>query len=553
MSIRFVKNWPCLLAIAIVLTLLLPAIRHSSATTEDPAGIFATLPILHNGRMKPWDSFARETLLSLRGKQSFRSPDPRSPGSASEWLATVFFEPDQANQLDVFRVDHADLKTMLHTEGEEKKFYSYVDLLPYFPTIETQARLSDPDPKKRDAFQKAVISLHRKLVTYQSLLSTFDPVFSSPDRQQAYEEYVQVFLSPNPVDGNPDPTTLPTTIKVELEASLPGDIPRFIPNPNVPAVWYALADSWISLEKNPATAPLLKAYLEISDTWSTADVHERKERLMLLESEIRAMLPSSSLQKVSVETVFNRIQPFYLSIELYLLIFLLVMLGWFFISRKTLSMAFWLLAFAFLLHSAAIWVRMWLMGRPPVTNLYSSAVFVGWGSVGLGLLLEWLYKNGVGSVMAAVTGLLSLIIAQHLMEMGDTMEMMRAVLDSNFWLTTHVITVTFGYSATFVAGFLAIAFLLLGICTTRLTEELRHTLDRMVYGMVCFALFFSFIGTFTGGIWADQSWGRFWGWDPKENGALLIVVWNAVILHAKRGPPDRHHRHDAMRLFLETW
>ena len=57
----------------------------------------------------------------------------------------------------------------------------------------------------------------------------------------------------------------------------------------------------------------------------------------------------------------------------------------------------------------------------------------------------------------------------------------------------------------------------------------------MTYGIICFAMLFSFIGTVLGGIWADQSWGRFWGWDPKENGALLIVIWNAVILHARWG------------------
>ena len=57
----------------------------------------------------------------------------------------------------------------------------------------------------------------------------------------------------------------------------------------------------------------------------------------------------------------------------------------------------------------------------------------------------------------------------------------------------------------------------------------------MIYGVVCFALLFSFLGTILGGIWADQSWGRFWGWDPKENGALLIVLWNAIILHARWG------------------
>ena len=65
--------------------------------------------------------------------------------------------------------------------------------------------------------------------------------------------------------------------------------------------------------------------------------------------------------------------------------------------------------------------------------------------------------------------------------------------------------------------------------------DLGKALSKMVYGIVCFAALFSFIGTVLGGIWADQSWGRFWGWDPKENGALLIVLWNAIILHARWG------------------
>ena len=65
--------------------------------------------------------------------------------------------------------------------------------------------------------------------------------------------------------------------------------------------------------------------------------------------------------------------------------------------------------------------------------------------------------------------------------------------------------------------------------------EIGKVLAKMVYGIVCFATLFSFVGTVLGGIWADQSWGRFWGWDPKENGALLIVLWNATILHARWG------------------
>ena len=107
---------------------------------------------------------------------------------------------------------------------------------------------------------------------------------------------------------------------------------------------------------------------------------------------------------------------------------------------------------------------------------------------------------------------------------------MQAVLDTNFWLATHVVVVTIGYSATFFAGFLGAGWLLGGGRT-------RHGpgLAKMIYGVVCFASLASFVGTVLGGIWADQSWGRFWGWDPKENGAALIVLWNLTLLHARWG------------------
>lgn len=86
-----------------------------------------------------------------------------------------------------------------------------------------------------------------------------------------------------------------------------------------------------------------------------------------------------------------------------------------------------------------------------------------------------------------------------------------------------------------MSGFLAIVFLVRGIFTTSLDAGLRQSLSKMVYAITCFAALFSFIGTVLGGIWADQSWGRFWGWDPKENGALIIVLWNVLILHARWG------------------
>jgi ABC-type transport system involved in cytochrome c biogenesis permease subunit len=235
------------------------------------------------------------------------------------------------------------------------------------------------------------------------------------------------------------------------------------------------------------------------------------------------------------EHFFNTFAPFARAQGLYVIALLLACFSWLKMSRGLSNTAFYLIGLALLLHTAGLISRMYLEGRPPVTNLYSSAVFVGWGSVVLGWILERIYRNGIGSCVAALIGFSTLIIASHLSKEGDTMEMMRAVLDTNFWLATHVVCITIGYAATFLAGFLALIYVVRGVFTPSLEKDTAKSLARMVYGIVCFATLFSFVGTVLGGIWADQSWGRFWGWDSKENGALMIVVWNAIILHCRWG------------------
>jgi ABC-type transport system involved in cytochrome c biogenesis permease subunit len=109
--------------------------------------------------------------------------------------------------------------------------------------------------------------------------------------------------------------------------------------------------------------------------------------------------------------------------------------------------------------------------------------------------------------------------------------------------------VTLGYSSVALAGFLGIIYIFRGLFTTSFNETTASSLSRMIYGVTCFATLFSFVGTILGGIWADQSWGRFWGWDPKENGALLIVLWNAIILHARWGGLIRERGLAVMSVF----
>jgi ABC-type transport system involved in cytochrome c biogenesis permease subunit len=250
---------------------------------------------------------------------------------------------------------------------------------------------------------------------------------------------------------------------------------------------------------------------------------------------LRAKNFTTELRKGGQEHYFNSFAPFARSMGMYLVAVLLAGFSWLNLSRWLTRSAFYLVGLALVVHTVGLICRMYLEGRPPVTNLYSSAVFVGWGAVVLGWILERIYRNGIGSFTAGMIGFATLIIARHLARQGDTMEMMQAVLDTNFWLATHVTCITIGYSATFLAGFLAIIYVIRGVFTPALGSETAKSIARMVYGIVCFATLFSFVGTVLGGIWADQSWGRFWGWDTKENGALLIVLWNILVLHSKWG------------------
>jgi ABC-type transport system involved in cytochrome c biogenesis permease subunit len=296
----------------------------------------------------------------------------------------------------------------------------------------------------------------------------------------------------------------------------------------------------------------------------------------LATKESKALQPGDSLAASIVaptfgsfyqfEGWFNHFDPFFVACGfcvVALVIALLAGLGFTATLNRT---AFWLILFMFGLYTLALIGRIYISGRPPVTNLYSSAVFIGWGCVLFGIVLEALFRLGIGNLVAALAGFPTLLISFALAAEGDdTLGVLQAVLDTQFWLATHVVCITLGYAATFLAGTLGLVYIARGLVVPwaaklcreqllpafkgKLSEEryqhwestftpdvspqFARELVRMIYGVLCFAIIFSFIGTVLGGLWADDSWGRFWGWDPKENGALIIVLWNAVVLHAR--------------------
>jgi ABC-type transport system involved in cytochrome c biogenesis permease subunit len=459
-------------------------------------------------------------------------------------------KPEQADDRKIFRIDNNEVLDLLKLT-ENQKFYSFNQLKPQAEEIQKQAdRIEQREeanistPADRTVFETQLMKLFSEMNLYQRLEISLKPP-GSDDLAAELDAY-QKSIAPGIAAMNArdagkkfdqDAFNNLVGFMGNYETVARFALPAVIP-PTDPAVprddWQNIGTNLMATAHTGTISPPAQAYAAMVTGYrsdSPADFNQAVAAYHLWLADRFA----PQVNKAGQEFFFNNFQPFYKALVIYVLALLLALFSWFNMSDWLRRSAFFLIGLAWVIHTFGLIFRMYLEGRPPVTNLYSSAIFIGWGAVILGMVLEKIYRDGIGCVVAGFAGFVTQIIAHNLAMTGDTMEMMRAVLDTNFWLATHVVVVTLGYASTFVAGFLAIIYILRGVFTNTLTPETAKSLARMVYGIVCFATLFSFVGTVLGGIWADQSWGRFWGWDPKENGALLIVLWNATILHARWG------------------
>ncbi|MBF2055468.1 MAG: cytochrome c biogenesis protein CcsA [Candidatus Sericytochromatia bacterium] len=441
---------------------------------------FSQTPVLHQGRHQPLDSFARNQLKVISEKQVYRGPEGEKL-PAIYWLAEVMSGAEAASKRRIFRIEHDDVLSLMALEPRPGSLrYSLDEILPKYQELVQQVSraMQKPEPA-RDIVDIQLIRLYNRVDLYRQIMSFEAPL---------------VLPQPGKVDWLPL-----NSERRDLNLT-------------------TAANAWQSSLKHFRSGNA-EAFNQTTQNY-----------LQYLQKEQPQLFP-----RTEVEQRFNLVEPFYQAMVLFVLAFLLSVFSWMFWGEPLSRSAFGVVALSLLIFTVAMLVRMYLQGRPPVTNLYSSAIFAGWVAVILGLLLEWYAKNGFGTVMASTTGFSALFVAHNLAGEGDTLEMLQAVLDTNFWLATHVTTVTMGYSASFLAGFMGIFLVLAGVLSNKLTPQFYRQASGMLYGTVAFALLFSFVGTVLGGIWADQSWGRFWGWDPKENGAVMIVLWNAIILHARWG------------------
>jgi ABC-type transport system involved in cytochrome c biogenesis permease subunit len=489
-------SWPSLLAPALVAGFGVLYICLFLMPPQDVPGAmrihdFDKLPIVDGGRPKPIETFAHNRLQMIANKGSFKGTDGEIHDAIRWFLDAATSRLNKNSTADsdeIFRIDNDQVLNLLELPVKPENLrYSIKEMAPKFAALQKEAERSQAvEQEKRTLFDVKVLELTRRIQVYIDVVELKEPN-----------------LLPE-VGGKPSRNLIEALRAMKEKGEKDVD-----------------AESM---------GNMLFAYAQ-------NDPKEFNQELDKYHARLASAIPVE-VKKAEFEVFFNDFEPFYHCTELYVAVFLLGIFSWIGFRTPLARSAFFLCLVTLVLHTWAIGARMYIQDRPPVTNLYSSAIFVGWGCVLLGLILEVIFRNSFGVVLAAVTGFLSTVIAHNLATDGDTLEMMQAVLDTNFWLATHVVIINIGYAATVVAGGVGATFIL-AAALQHFTQSMRReqflALNRMMYGILCFATLTSFVGTVLGGIWADQSWGRFWGWDPKENGALMIVIMNALILHARWG------------------
>jgi ABC-type transport system involved in cytochrome c biogenesis permease subunit len=573
------------------------AAKNMTSKPKSPIDYAAlgSLPIQVEGRVKPLSTEAADSLRLLSGKSVVRDPAHGrvSKESAVEWYARLLFDSDSCHDDPVFRIDHPDVKEDLELDVNEKMF-TLNQLRPKATYVMDKARsINEKAVKERTGYERGLLSLFHKMSVYTSVAQSLrtQDVLTYDDMVLGYRRLMPLLLD---LPRDAEKWTSDDQEAVIMLRRLLGIIQdkaattklRVIPEgrDKTDGVWLNPYDALILGvgEEKRTESPICTALVDANKAWQLhaavlRSEHAAAEAKRLSEAgdpdageaaekaaelaKIAEGLPSTEesardfnmavgawqrhidsgdkdplAAHVGLENKLNIYDPFYQAVVLYVAAFLLACFAWLGCARVLNNYAAGLVAVALVLHTGGLIARCIITGRPPVTTLYSSALFVGWCSVVAGLALEWVYRKGYGVIIATALATLSLLKAFSLAADGsDTMGVLVAVLDTNFWLATHVICITIGYAACFVAAVIGHIYLGRGILTKSLDRKTAKELDTMTYGIFCFGLLFALVGTILGGIWADQSWGRFWGWDPKENGALLICLWLIFSMHGRMG------------------
>ena len=532
--------------------------------------MFSTVPMLDNGRVKPVDTFARSQLITFSHKNKYQGKE------AIEWFFHMLIDPQWAYQQKVVKEQNFKVISSLKMERDDDHLYSFQDLALSMRILEESImQMAQLDRGDLQLEEKRLLELYEKTMYFYSLSRSFTCFIPdiTVENEQLLEqlnlkpgEYVNYFYfiknkgilfellkdfdKKAGEELNEYDAALVQLVSI-LHAKMKDQVSsalRIVP----PASGEEWDSPWTLMDGRKLTndqilaldkleAIVLAAYGKDQAAFDNAVLAYDK----FIDTDAQILL----------EIHYNQEDYFLKSFVYSIISLVIVVLVW---LAYSLSKSSWLwigllgissiaLLASFVVQTVGIWLRMDIMNRPPVTTLYESIIFVAWVVLLLGIIVEvmigifakmkgrFMY-NGVGIFVAALGALLLNVVGFRYELDGDTMGMLIAVLNSKFWLTTHVLTITFGYGVAVLVGILAfvylVARLILALRGIKKSESLT-TLFKIMHWFTIIALFFTTLGTILGGIWADQSWGRFWGWDPKENGAMLIVLWLLAAIHGR--------------------
>lgn len=445
-----------------------------------------SLAIQNKGRLKPFDTFARESLVLITGKNKWKGLNPTEVTFG--WLFA--FDKEWEDE-EFIRVDFKPLKEALGLEVSRQYFKpSELRSVENLDKMMSEAGRKEARKERLSSLEKKALELENKRALLENIVS--------------------------------------------------GNAISVLPNPKGPQDdWFALAAltdggslPYSDEQKNNFALNLKRlvdAFLrnEASD-WNTA--------VLEVEKNIKQDLSQGNYpnhRDLSVEIHYNQMRPFRWAWVLYTVAFVFLVAT--LVSQKVTLRRVGLasLALGFLIHTYGFGLRCWISGRPPVTNMYESVIWVTWGSVLFSLLIWWGYKNLVIPTASLVFAIAGLVLADNLPSVLDPgIHPLVPVLRSNFWLTIHVLCITLSYAAFAVSTCLGNLNLGLYIFRPKRVESIQQNIlfmyRAMQIGVVLLAA-----GTILGGVWADYSWGRFWGWDPKEVWALIALLLYIAVLHGR--------------------
>lgn len=432
------------------------------------------IAVQDNGRIKPFQTFANETLRLLTGKTRFQDK------SATENLLDLMFRSETAIEKPIIRIAHRPLLENLGLDPTQKYFS--------LKSLSQNEKLS---------------ALFQTLAQKEQHGLTLSPL-----EKKAAQIYQQM---------------------EHIHRLYTGEALKILPDPQ------SKEGNWLDinhLEHYDArlASPLQRAFKEMIASFQKGDAASFNQTSQELKDALRQLAPETypSEHEIQREIFYNGLRPFQKAWLFYLLAFVFLAL---FGKKKLLILGIIPFTAGFILHATGLALRVLISGRAPVSNMYESMVFLVWGLCLFALLLGIVYRGKIFLTVASFLGFVFLLMAESV-PIDSSISQLVPVLRSNFWLTLHVLTIMLSYSAFALA--MGIGHYSLGLFIFRpqaLTKIQSST--RFLYRLVQIGVILLIAGTLLGGIWANESWGRFWGWDPKETWALISILGYLAVVHAR--------------------